>query len=93
MFRVVVLYEGEPDADAYAQHAEVCRRVPNSVFRHGKVFGAPMGEAAHNYYAEWEFADRNAFDTATKSEEFMASGKDARDLGLPRPTIEFVELK
>ena len=93
MFRVVVLYEGEPDADAYAQHAEVCRRVPNSVFRHGKVFGAPMGEAAHKYYAEWEFADRNAFDTATKSEEFMASGKDARDRGLPRPTIEFVDLQ
>ena len=92
MFRVVVLYEEEPDADAYEQHAEVCRRVPNSVFRHGNVFGAPMGEAAHKHYAEWEFADRSAFDTATKSEEFMASGKDARDRGLPRPTIEFVEL-
>jgi hypothetical protein len=93
MFRVVVLYEGEPDADAYEQHAELCRRVPNGVFRHGKVFGAPMGEAAHTYYAEWEFADRNAFDTATKSEEFMASGKDARERGLPRPTIEFVEVR
>jgi hypothetical protein len=92
MFRVVVLYEGEPDAEAYEQHAEVCRRVPNSVFRHGKTIGAPMGEAAHRYYAEWEFADRNAFETATKSEEFMASGKDARDRGLPRPTIEYVEL-
>jgi len=93
MFRVVVLYEEEPDADAYEQHAEVCRRVPNGVFRHGKIFGAPMGEPAHRYYAEWEFADRNAFDAATKSEEFMASGKDARDRGLPRPAIEFVELK
>ena len=40
----------------------------------------------------------NFLDTAdiyggTKSEEFMASGKDARDRGLPRPAIEFVELK
>ena len=52
-----------------------------------------MGEPAHRYYAEWEFADRNAFDAATKSEEFMASGKDARDRGLPRPTIEFVDLQ
>ena len=93
MFRVVVLYEEEPDADAYEQHADVCRRVPNGVFRHGKIFGAPMGEPAHRYYAEWEFADRNAFDAATKSEEFMASGKDARDRGLPRPTIEFVDLQ
>ena len=92
MFRAVVLYGEEPDADAYEQHAEVCRRVPNAVFRHGKVFGAPMGEPAHRYYAEWEFADRSAFDSAAKSEEFMASGKDARDRGLPRPTVEFLEL-
>ena len=93
MYRVSVLYENEPDPHEYAAHAEMCRCVPNAVFRHGKVIGAPMGEAAHAYYAEWEFADRNAFDTATKSEEFMASGKDARDRGLPRPAIEFVELK
>jgi hypothetical protein len=92
MFRVVVLYEGEPDAEAYEQHAEVCRRVPNAVFRHGKIIGAPMGEPAHRYFGEWEFADRNAFEAGTKSEEFMASGKDARDRGLPRPTIEYVEL-
>jgi hypothetical protein len=93
VFRVVVLYEAEPDAGAYAEHVEVCRRVPGGVFRHGKVFGAPMGEPQHRYYAEWEFADRNAFDTAAKSEEFMASGKDARDRGLPRPVVEFLELQ
>ena len=93
MYRVIVLYEAEPDTESYAEHAALCAAVPNGVFRHGKIFGGPMGEPAHKYYAEWEFADRNAFDTATKSEEFMASGKDARDLGLPRPTIEFVELK
>jgi hypothetical protein len=92
MFRVVVLYDEEPDADAYAEHAEVCNRVANAVFRHGKVFGSPMGEPAHRYYAEWEFADRSAFDSATRSEEFMATGKDARDRGLPRPTVEFLEL-
>ena len=93
MYRVIVLYEEEPDGESYAEHAAVCAAVPNGVFRHGKIFGGPMGEPAHKYYAEWEFADRNAFDTATKSEEFMASGKDARDRGLPRPAIEFVELK
>jgi len=93
VFRVVVLYEVEPDEQAYAEHVEVCRRLGGSVFRHGRVFGAPMGEPQHRYYAEWEFADRSAFDAATKSEEFMASGKDARDRGLPRPTIEFVELQ
>jgi len=93
VFRVVVLYEVEPDEQAYAEHVEVCRRVAGGVFRHGKVFGAPMGEPQHRYYAEWEFADRDAFESAAKSEEFMASGKDARDRGLPRPTIEFVEVQ
>jgi hypothetical protein len=92
MFRVIVLYDEEPDADAYAEHAELCRRVPAAVFRHGKVFGAPMGDAKHAYYAEWEFTDEDAFKTATRSDEFMASGKDAYKRGFPQPTIEFAEV-
>jgi hypothetical protein len=92
MHRVIVLYEREPDADAYAEHVEVCEKVPGSVFRHGKVTGAPMGEPTHAYYAEWEFADADAFKSATRSEEFMATGKDAYKRGFPQPSVEFVEL-
>jgi hypothetical protein len=90
--RVVVLYGEEPDAQQYAAHAEVCRRVPGGTFRHGKVFGAPMGDPEHRYLAEWEFEDDEAFRTATRSEEFMATAHDARERGLPRPTVEFVSL-
>ena len=61
MYRVVVLYEQEPDAESYAEHVEICRSVPNGVFRHGKVFGAPMGEPSHAYYAEWESAGKDAY--------------------------------
>jgi hypothetical protein len=92
MYRVVVLYEQEPDADSYAEHAAICGRVPNGVFRHGKVTGAPMGEPRHAYYAEWEFADEHAFQSAVGSEEFMATGKDAYKRGFPQPTVEFLEL-
>jgi hypothetical protein len=92
MYRVIVLYEQEPDADAYAEHVEVCKKVPNSVFRHGKVTGAPMGEPAHAYYAEWEFADKDAFTSGTRSDEFMATGKDAYKRGFPQPSVEFAEL-
>jgi hypothetical protein len=92
MYRVTVLYENEPDPQEYAAHAEMCRCVPNSAFRHGKVTGSPMGEAPHAYYAEWEFADKAAFDNAVRSEEFMASGKDARDRGLPRPSVLFADV-
>jgi hypothetical protein len=92
MYRVIVLYEEEPEAESYAEHVEVCNRVPNGVFRHGKVTGAPMGEPKHAYYAEWEFADKAAFDAAVRSEEFMASGKDAYKRGFPTPGVEFVEL-
>jgi len=93
MYKVVVFYEQEPDLQEYAAHAEMCRCVPNGVFRHGKVTGAPMGEPAHAYYAEWEFADEQAFQSAVRSEEFMATGKDAYKRGFPQPTVEFLELQ
>ena len=92
MNRVIVLYEQEPDPDSYAEHAELCKQVPNSVFRHGKVTGSPMGEAKNAYYAEFEFADENAFRSGTRSDEFMAAGKDVVKRGFPQPAIEFVEL-
>jgi hypothetical protein len=93
VFRVFVLYGEEPDPQQFAEHAEVCGRVAGGTFRHGKVFGAPRGEPEHRYYAEWEFADRDAYDAALRSDEFMATGRDARDRGLPRPTVEFAELE
>lgn len=92
MIRAFVLYDEEPDEDQYAQHVEVCRRVPGATFRHGRIFGAPMGDAQHAYYAEWEFADEDAFKNATRSDEFMATGKDAYKRGFPQPTVEFVAL-
>ncbi|HET7568142.1 MAG TPA: hypothetical protein VFJ91_09145 [Gaiellaceae bacterium] len=89
---MTVLYEQEPDSAQYAEHVELCANVPNGVFRHGKVTGAPMGEPKHAYYAEWEFADRQAFDAFVSSEQFMAAGKDAYKRGFPQPQVEFVEL-
>jgi len=92
MYRVIVLYEQEPDAGSYEAHAEVCRLVPGGEFRHGKVVGSPFGEPAFAYYAEWEFADEDAFKAGTHTEEFAASGKDARDRGLPRPSVLFADV-
>jgi hypothetical protein len=92
MYRVIVLYERAPDEGEYAEHVEVCEAVPGGVFRHGRVTGSPMGEARHAYYSEWEFADKDAFDRAVRSEEFMATGKDAYKRGLPQPVVQFVEL-
>jgi hypothetical protein len=92
MYRVIVLYEQEPDAAAYAEHAELCRQVPGSAFRHGKVFGSPMGEPSHAYYAEWEFADEGGFMSGTRSDEFMATGKDAYKRGFPQPSVVFADV-
>ena len=63
MYRVTVLYENEPDEQEYAAHAELCRCVPNSVFRHGKVTGSPMGDAWSNTkpYCARSFDWSNAF--------------------------------
>jgi len=91
VIRAVVLYEGDVDPDRYARHAELCRRVPGATFRHGRVFGAPVGEPPHRYYAEWEWPDRDAFKAAARSEEFMATGRDALEMGV-KFGVEFVEL-
>jgi uncharacterized protein (TIGR02118 family) len=82
VIRAFVLYAEEPDVERYEQHVELCRKVPGATaFRHGRVFGAPMGEPAYRYYAEWEFPDRDAFKGASRSPEFMATGKDAMEIG------------
>ena len=91
MIRAFVLYDEEPDPQRYEQHAELCRQVPGGTFRHGKIFGAPMGEPPHSYYAEWEFADLDAFKAAARSPEFMGTGKDAMEMG-GRFTVEFADI-
>jgi hypothetical protein len=82
MVKVIVLYEQEPEAPRYQRHAALCRAVPGGIFRHGRVFGAPTGQR-YAYYAEWDFADMDAFEAATRSDEFAATGKDAAEMGIP----------
>ena len=91
MVRAFVLYESAPDAERYEQHAELCRLVPGGTFRHGPVFGAPMGDPKYPYYAEWEFPSQDAFKEAARSPEFMATGKDAMEMG-GRFHVLFAEL-
>ena len=83
MIRVFVVYDSEPDPERYEQHADLCLKVPGATFRHGKVFGAPMGDPRFPYYAEWEFADMEAFKAAARTPEFMETGKDAMAMGVP----------
>jgi hypothetical protein len=83
VIRVFVVYEQEPDPERYEEHAELCRKVPGGTFRHGKVFGAPMGEPRFRYYAEWEFPDMDAFMAAARTAEFAETGVDARAMGVP----------
>jgi hypothetical protein len=92
MIRVFVVYEAEPDPVRYAQHAELCRRVPGGMFRHGRVFGTPRGEPRFRYYSEWEFPDLDAFKAAAQTDEFMATGKDAMEMGIPLQ-VHFAEIE
>ncbi len=91
MIRAFVLYDGDVDAQRYAEHLPLARAVPAAAFRHGGVFGSPMGEPTHRYYAEFEWPDRAAFDAAIASPEWIASGKDAMAMGV-RFSVEFAEL-
>jgi hypothetical protein len=91
MVRAVIQYEREPDPERYARHAEdFAAQVDCKAFRHGKAFGAPFGEPAFAYYAEFEWDDMDAFKAAARSDAFAASGKDAMEMGIPF-TVTFVE--
>jgi hypothetical protein len=92
MVRAIVLYDDEPEAERYERHAELCRKVPGATFRHGRVFGAPVGEPEYRYYAEWEWPDRDSFGAAARAEEFMATGKDALEMG-GKFTVMFADVK
>jgi hypothetical protein len=92
VIRVFVVYEQEPDPDRYEQHAELCRRVEGGTFRHGKVFGAPMGAPRYKYYAEWEFPDMEAFQAAARTPEFGNTGVDAMEMGIPM-AVQFAEIE
>ena len=83
MIRVFIVYEEEPDAERYAEHAGLCEQVEGATFRHGKVFGSPAGEPAFSYYAEWEFPDMDAFKAAARTPEFTKTGVDAMAMGIP----------
>ena len=92
MVRAVILYEREPDPGRYAGHVEeFAAKVECDAFRHGKSFGAPFGEPAFAYCAEFEWADRDAFKAAVRTDEFAASGKDAMDMGIPF-TVTFTDI-
>jgi hypothetical protein len=92
MVRAFVLYEEEPDPARYEQHADICRKVPGGTFRHGPIFGAPLGEPLYRYYAEWEFPDSDSFKAAARTEEFIATGKDAMEMGVPFH-VQFAEVE
>ena len=83
MIRVIAVYRAEPDAARYEQHAELCRRVPGSTFRHGKVLRTLSGEPELHYYAEFEFPDLESFQAVARSDELAATGKDAAEMGIP----------
>ena len=91
MVRAFVLYEGDVDPDRYAQHVELCRRVPAAAFRHGRVFGSPAGAPQHRYYAEFEWPDMDAFKAAAGDPVFAETAQDAEAMGVPF-SVEFAEL-
>ncbi|HKD93985.1 MAG TPA: hypothetical protein VKB43_04660 [Gaiellaceae bacterium] len=92
MYRIIILYEEAPDAEGYTDHVDRFCQAPNGVFRHGEVTGAAMGEPAHAYYAEFEFADKQAFDEFVRSEQFMGAGRDVMERGWKLSGVEFAEL-
>lgn len=91
MIRALVLYDEEPDAERYAEHVALCRKVPGAIFRHGRITGAAVGDPTHAYYAEFEWPDRESFKAGVSSPEFAESGKDAMAMGR-RFSVQFATI-
>ena len=84
MVKAIVLYEQEPPADRYVQHVEeFVRPVSCKAFRHGKVFGAPIGDKRYAYFGEFEWDDMESFEEAASSQAFADSAKDAMAMNIP----------
>jgi hypothetical protein len=83
MFRVVVLYEREPERDRYREHLELTGRGPGVSITHGPIFGSPAGPPPFRYGAYLDFPDREAFETGTRSPEMRAAAEDAQSFGIP----------
>jgi hypothetical protein len=93
VIRAIIQYEAAPEPERYEQHnEEFSSKVDCSAFRHGKIFGSPFGDPPSRYYAEFEWADMDAFKAAAGSEAFAAAGKDAMAMGIPF-TVQFVEVE
>ena len=91
MVRAFVLYDEAPDPERYAAHVDdSVRRCPARRSGTARVFGAPMGEPKFALLRGVGVADMDAFKTASRSEEFMATGKDAMEMG-GRFTVHFAE--
>ena len=92
MIRAIVLYEGDVDPERYQRHIDEFIPQIGATFRHGKVFGAPMGGPKIAHYAEFEFPDMDSFQQTVRSQAFADSGKDAAGMGIPL-SVHFVELE
>lgn len=92
MIRALVLYDEAPDPERYAQHVELCNKVPGATFRHGRITGAPVGDPPHAYYAEFEWPDKESFKQGVSSPEFTETGKDAMAMG-KRFSVEFASIE
>jgi hypothetical protein len=92
MIRAFVLYEGEVDPERYQRHIDEFVRPIPATFRHGKIFGAALGDQRYHYYAEFEFPDLASFQEVTSTPEFGAAGGDAAQMGIPF-IVHFAELE
>ena len=88
----LVLYDEEPDPQRYEEHAELCSKRARRHVPPRTVFGAPMGEPPHRYYAEWELPDLDAFKAADPQRGVRwRRARTRMSAGVP-PRVEFAEL-
>lgn len=97
MYKMVALYKVPQDKEAFDKHysevhTPLTLKIPGmKEFRVSKVFGSPTGKSEFYLQAEMIWEDKEAFNSAIRTPECMASGKDAMQFAGELVSVHFMQ--
>lgn len=100
MFKVIAVYKVPADDAIKSQfedhyknvHTPICLKIPGiKELRTNKIFGGPTGASNLHMIAEMVFENKDAWKSAMKTPEMMASGKDAMKFAGDLVSVHFAE--
>lgn len=95
MVKLIAIYKNPENKEGFDEHyfnvhTPLVKKVPGlEKVEVTKIFGSPTGESDYHLLAEMYFKDKETFNTAMKSPEMKAAGKDLMGFAGPLVTMMF----